>query len=74
MLQHIKLKIRASQLDSNKHYRLAKVKVIEDTTRTQTGMARGKYLQDIVCHALTLAHGIEISGNERFTYTFPFNL
>ena len=74
MLQHIKLKIRASQLDSNKHYRLAKVKVVEDTTRTQIGMARGKYLQDIVCHALTLAHGTEISGNERFTYTFPFNL
>lgn len=72
MLQHIKLKIIASQIDSNKHYRLAKVKVVEDTT--QTGMARGKYLQDIVCHALTLAHGVEISGNERFTYTFPFNL
>lgn len=74
MLQHIKMKISASQLDSNKHYRLAKVKVFEDTTRTQPEMARGKYLQDIVCHALTLAHGIEISGNERFTYTFPFNL
>lgn len=74
MLQHIKLKIRASQLDSNKHYRLAKVKVVEDTTRARPGMARGKYLQDIVCHALTLAHGVEISGNERFTYTFPFNL
>lgn len=74
MLQHIKMKISASQLDSNKHYRLAKVKVVEDTTRTQPEMARGKYLQDIVCHALTLAHGIEISGNERFTYTFPFNL
>ena len=74
MLQHIKLKIRASQLDSNKHYRLAKVKVVEDTTRTQPEMARGKYLQDIACHALTLAHGVEISGNERFTYTFPFNL
>lgn len=74
MLQYIKLKIRASQLDSNKHYRLAKVKVVEDTTRTQPEMARGKYLQDIVCHALTLAHGVEISGNERFTYTFPFNL
>lgn len=74
MLQHIKLKIRASKLNSNKHYRLAKVKVVEDTTRTQPEMARGKYLQDIVCHALTLAHGIEISGNERFTYTFPFNL
>ncbi|MBF1537630.1 MAG: hypothetical protein HXO07_09405, partial [Prevotella salivae] len=52
MLQHIKLKIRASQLDSNKHYRLAKVKVVEDTTRTQPEMARGKYLQDIACHAL----------------------
>lgn len=74
MLQHIKMKISASQLDNNKHYRLAKVKVVEDTTRTQPEMARGKYLQDIVCHALTLAHGIEISGNERFTYTFPFNL
>ena len=74
MLQHIKLKIRASQLDSNKHYRLAKVKVVEDTTRTQPEMARGKYLQDVVCHALTLTYGIEISGNERFTYTFPFNL
>ena len=74
MLQHIKLKIRASQLDSNKHYRQAKVKVVEDTTRARPGMARGKYLHDIVCHALTLAHGIEISSNERFTYTFPFNL
>ena len=41
MLQHIKLKIIASQLDSNKHYQQAKVKVVEDTTRTQTGMARG---------------------------------
>ena len=72
MLQHIKLKIRASQLDSNKHYRQVKMKVVEDTT--QTDMARGKYLHDIVCHALTHVQGCEISSNERFTYTFPFNL
>lgn len=56
--------------------RFAQVTVqrIEDTTGENFTSAHPKLLQDIICHALSLAHGVEIEGNNGFTYTFPFKL
>ena len=48
--------------------------MVEDTTRTALGKQYPKYLQDIICHALSLTQGTRIDGNDRFTYTFPFSL
>nr|DAF53127.1 MAG TPA: hypothetical protein [Siphoviridae sp. ctLdn10]DAN27170.1 MAG TPA: hypothetical protein [Caudoviricetes sp.] len=52
----------------------ASVRGIEDATGQNFASAHPKLLQDIICHALSLAHGLEVEGNNGFTYTFPFKL
>lgn len=73
-LPHIKFKITQSNLDDTNRYQLAKIRMVEDSASTKLGGEYPKYLQDIICHALSLTHGIHIDGNDRFTYTFPFKL
>ena len=50
------------------------VRGIEDATGQNFASAHPKLLQDIVCHALSLASGVDIEGNNGFTYVFPLNL
>lgn len=52
----------------------ASVRGIEDATGQNFASAHPKLLQDIICQALSLAHGLEVEGNNGFTYTFPFKL
>lgn len=73
-LPHIKFKIAQSELDDTNRYQLAKIRMVEDSASTKLGGEYPKYFQDIICHALSLTHGIHIDGNDRFTYTFPFKL
>lgn len=73
-LPHIKFKITQSNLDDTNRYQLAKIRMVEDSASTKLGGEYPKYFQDIICHALSLTHGIHIDGNDRFTYTFPFKL
>lgn len=73
-LPHIKFKIAQSNLDDTNRYQLAKIRMVEDSASTKLGGEYPKYFQDIICHALSLTQGMRIDGNDRFTYTFPFNL
>ena len=73
-LPHIKFKIAQSNLDDTNRYQLVKIRMVEDSASTKLGGEYPKYFQDIICHALSLTHGIQIDGNDRFTYTFPFKL
>jgi hypothetical protein len=68
--------IHITEAHRAKDNRFAQVTVqrIEDSTGENFTSAHPKLLQDIICHALSLAHGVEIEGNRGFTYTFPFNL
>nr|DAP51752.1 MAG TPA: hypothetical protein [Caudoviricetes sp.] len=72
-MKHIKLYIAESRTKDN-HFVQASVRGIEDNTGESFSSSHPKLLQDIICHALSLAHGVEIEGNNGFTYTFPFKL
>lgn len=73
-LTHIRFRISESELDTASHYRMAKVRMVEDTTREGLGAQYPKYLHDLIMHALTLTEGVRVEGNNHFTYTFPFRL
>ncbi|EFB93278.1 hypothetical protein HMPREF1651_06165 [Prevotella bivia DNF00188] len=68
--------IHITEAHRAKDNRFAQVTVqrIEDATGEGFASAHSKLLQDFICHALSLAHGVEIEGNNGFTYTFPFKL
>lgn len=72
-MKHIRLYITESHTANNR-FTQASIRGVEDATGENFSSAHPKLLQDIVCHALSLAHGVEIEGNRGFTYTFPFNL
>ncbi len=76
-MKHITLHITESRTTGN-HFTQASVRGIEVITGCTTGYNSHelppKLLQDIICHALSLAHGLEVEGNNGFTYTFPFKL
>lgn len=72
-MKHITLHITESRTTGN-HFTQASVRGIEDNTGENFTSAHPKLLQDIICHALSLAHGVEIESNNGFTYTFPFKL
>lgn len=72
-MKHITLHITESRTQGN-CFTQASVRSIEDATGENFASAHPKLLQDIVCHALSLAHGVQIEGNNGFTYTFPFKL
>ena len=73
IMKYIKLHITASRTNDGRFTQVA-VRSIEDATGQNFASAHPKLLQDIICHALSLAHGVEIEGNNGFTYTFPFKL
>lgn len=72
--KYIRIRISESKLDGDNRYRMAKIHMIEDTTREELGMQYPKYLHDLIMHALTLTEGMKAEGNSHFTYTFPFRL
>ena len=72
-MKHIKLYITESRTKDNRFVQ-ASVRGIEDNTGESFKSSHPKLLQDIICHALSLAHGVEIEGNNGFTYIFPFKL
>lgn len=72
-MKYIKLLISESRTKDNRFVQ-ASIRGIEDNTGENFTSSHPKLLQDIICHALSLAHGVEIEGNRGFTYTFPFNL
>lgn len=72
-MKHIKLHLTESRTTGN-HFTQAAVRGIEDNTGENFTSSHPKLLQDIICHALSLAHGVDIEGNNGFTYTFPFKL
>ena len=72
-MKHIKLYIAESRTKDNRFVQ-ASVRGIEDNTGESFSSSHPKLLQDIICHALSLAHGVEIEGNNGFTYIFPFKL
>ena len=72
-MKHIKVYITESRTKDNRFVQ-ASIRGIEDNTGESYSSSHPKLLQDIICHALSLAHGVEIEGNNGFTYTFPFNL
>ena len=69
----IKLHITESRTKDNSFVQ-ASVRGIEDNTGKNFTSSHLKLLQDIICHALSIAHGVEIEGNNGFAYTFPFKL
>ena len=73
IMKYIKLHITESRTNDGR-FTQAAVRSIEDATGQNFASAHPKLLQDIICHALSLAHGVEIEGNNGFTYTFPFKL
>ena len=73
-IPYIKFRISASRIDTENKYTLAHIHLLEDTVSTSLGIHHAKYLQDMICHALSLAHGTHMDKNDRFTYTFPFKL
>lgn len=73
MMKYIKLHITESHVTDNRFTQVS-VRSIEDATGENFVSAHPKLLQDIVCHALSLAHGVQIEGNNGFTYVFPFKL
>lgn len=72
-MKHIKVYISESRTKDNRFVQ-ASIRGIEDNTGESYSSSHPKLLQDIICHALSLAHGVEIEGNNAFTYTFPFKL
>ena len=72
-MKHIRLYI-TERHTANDRFTQASIRGVEDATGENFSSAHPKLLQDIVCHALSLAHGVDIEGNRGFTYTFPFNL
>nr|DAK35483.1 MAG TPA: hypothetical protein [Caudoviricetes sp.] len=72
-MKHIKVYITESRTKDNRFVQ-ASVRGIEDNTGESFKSSHPKLLQDIICHALSLAHGVEIEGNNGFTYIFPFKL
>ena len=72
-MKHIKVYITESRTKDN-HFVQASIRGIEDNTGESYSSSHPKLLQDIICHALSLAHGVDIEGNNGFTYTFPFKL
>lgn len=72
-MKYIKLNITESRTQGNR-FTQASVRSIEDATGENFASAHPKLLQDIICHALSFAHGVEIEGNNGFTYVFPFKL
>lgn len=72
-MKYIKLNITESRTQGN-CFTQAFVRSIEDATGENFSSAHPKLLQDIICHALSLAHGVQIEGNNGFTYVFPFKL
>nr|DAW82159.1 MAG TPA: hypothetical protein [Caudoviricetes sp.] len=72
-MKYIKLNIIESRTQGNR-FTQASVRSIEDATGENFSSAHPKLLQDIICHALSLAHGVQIEGNNGFTYVFPFKL
>lgn len=72
-MKHIKVYITESRTNVNR-FAQASIRGIEDNTGESFTSSHPKLLQDIICHALSLAHGVEIEGNNGFTYTFPFKL
>jgi len=72
-MKHIKVYITESRTKDNRFVQ-ASIRGIEDNTGESYSSSHPKLLQDIICHALSLAHGVEIEGNNGFTYIFPFKL
>ena len=72
-MKHITLHITESRTNDGR-FTQASIRGIEDNTGENFTSSHPKLLQDIICHALSLAHGVEIEGNNGFTYTFPFKL
>ena len=72
-MKHIKVYITESRTKDNRFVQ-AFIRGIEDNTGESYSSSHPKLLQDIICHALSLAHGVEVEGNNGFTYTFPFKL
>ena len=72
-MKHIKVYITESRTKHNR-FAQASIRGIEDNTGESYSSSHPKLLQDIICHALSLAHGVDIEGNNGFTYTFPFKL
>ena len=72
-MKHIKVYITESRTKDNRFVQ-ASIRGIEDNTGESYSSSHPKLLQDIICHALSLAHGVEVEGNNTFTYTFPFKL
>jgi len=73
MMKYIKVYISESRTKDNRFVQ-ASIRGIEDNTGESYSSSHPKLLQDIICHALSLAHGVEVEGNNAFTYTFPFKL
>ena len=72
-MKHIKVYISESRTKDNRFVQ-ASIRGIENNTGESYSSSHPKLLQDIICHALSLAHGVDIEGNNGFTYTFPFKL
>ena len=72
-MKHIKVYITESRTKDNR-FAQSSIRGIEDNTGESYSSSHPKLLQDIICHALSLAHGVEVEGNNGFTYTFPFKL
>lgn len=72
-MKHIKVYITESRTKDNRFVQ-ASIRGIEDNTGESYSSSHPKLLQDIICHALSLSHGVEVEGNNAFTYTFPFKL
>lgn len=72
-MKHIKVYITESRTKDNRFVQ-ASIRGIEDNTGESYSSSHPKLIQDIICHALSLAHGVEVEGNNGFTYTFPFKL
>lgn len=72
-MKHIKVYITESRTKDNRFVQ-ASIRGIEDNTGESYSSSHPKLLQDIICHALSLAHSVEVEGNNAFTYTFPFKL
>lgn len=72
-MKHIKVYITESRTKDNRFVQ-ASIRGIEDNTGESYSSSHPKLLQDIICHALSLAHAVEVEGNNAFTYTFPFKL
>ena len=72
-MKHIKVYITESRTKDNRFAQVS-IRGIEDNTGESYSSSHPKLLQDVICHALSLAHGVDIEGNNGFTYTFPFKL